>query len=93
VQEGEPVIERSVKMNKIISTLSTIAFIAGSASAFAAEADFKKADANGDGKVTLDGGKVAHTDWTEDAFKKLDKDGDGALSKEEYEAATSEKKS
>ena len=73
-----------------IPRLASITFaLLFSTAAFAATGDFKKVDANADGKITLEEGMKLHPDWTADAFKDLDKDGDGALSQTEYDTATS----
>lgn len=44
---------------------------------------FEKADADGDGKVTLDELRTALPDFPEQAFTRLDQDGDGALVQDE----------
>ena len=58
-----------------------------STAAFAATGDFKKIDANGDGKITLEEGMKLHPDWTAEAFKSLDTNADGSLNELEYETA------
>ena len=58
-----------------------------STAAFAATGDFKKIDANGDGKITLEEGMKLHPDWTAEAYKSLDTNADGSLNELEYEAA------
>jgi len=44
---------------------------------------FDKADANGDGKVTLEEAKTVIPTMTEERFKTMDKNGDGVLTKED----------
>ena len=75
-------------MKKFAITLAAVSAVALSSSAFAADGDFEKLDADKDGQLTMEQGKVMHTDWTDDAFKSVDTDKNGSLSKEEYEAAT-----
>ncbi len=53
----------------------------GQHGAAAFEAMMKQADANKDGKVTLEELKAVRPKMTEERFKKLDRDGDGALTK------------
>jgi hypothetical protein len=60
-----------------------------STTGFAAD-DFATADANSDGMVTMEEGKVVHADWTAESFAALDTDGNGSLSAEEYAKATSQ---
>ena len=56
-------------------------------------AAFKKADTNGDGKISKEEFLVGKKDpaKAEERFKKLDKDGDGFLSLEEFSAAHAKK--
>ncbi len=84
-----------MKLNKLIITGLTVAFLVPIATAKPAGKDkekrpakreFSKADADGDGKVSLaefiDGAK--DEDKATGRFKKKDKDSDGFLSEEEY---------
>jgi Ca2+-binding EF-hand superfamily protein len=48
---------------------------------------FEEADANGDGKLSLEEFKTAREEKLEQRFKKTDADGDGFVTKEEMKAA------
>lgn len=94
-------------MKKLLAWALTLGFAAGTCGgAFAAdkadkkkpdpEAQFKKLDANSDGKLSLDElkgkaeGKKAEA--AEKRFKALDKDNDGSVSLDEYKAGFEKKK-
>ena len=59
-----------------------------SASAFAAEGDFTKADQNADGALTYDEVIAVMPEMSADQFKSADADGNGTLSQTEFEAVT-----
>jgi hypothetical protein len=76
-------------MKKEKAYLAAIALMASSSLALAAGEDFTKADANGDGMITLEEGRALHADWTAETFKSLDTNADGSLNQMEYETAAS----
>jgi hypothetical protein len=85
--------QRSTPMNKILSAICVAGLIASATGfavlpAAAAEMDFTKIDANGDGKVDMKEAKAAGWKWTDDQFKKADADGDGSLNAEEFKVAS-----
>jgi hypothetical protein len=76
-------------MKKEKAYLAAIALMASSSLALAAGEDFTKADANGDGMITLEEGQALYADWTAEKFKSLDTNADGSLNQMEYETAAS----
>jgi hypothetical protein len=68
--------------------LALILLALSAAPALAQTPDFKKADANGDGAVTLDEAKAAGLDWNEEALAGFDLNSDGVLNAEEFKGAT-----
>ncbi len=68
-------------MKKLILALSVLGLAGGPA---LAAVDFKTADANGDGQVSMDELKAADATITEDQFKSADADANGTLSEDEY---------
>lgn len=73
------------KMKKLVLALAFAGF--ASASALAAEMDFAKVDADGNGMVSMEEAAAAGHEWTEEQFKAADKDGDGSLNADEFAAA------
>lgn len=72
-------------MKKLVLALAFAGF--ASASALAAEMDFAKVDADGNGMVSMEEAAAAGHEWTEEQFKAADKDGDGSLNADEFAAA------
>ncbi|MEZ5791996.1 MAG: hypothetical protein R3D34_14860 [Nitratireductor sp.] len=72
-------------MKKYVVALALSALVA--APAFAAEMDFAKVDADGNGAVTLESDHN-RWEWTEEQFAAADKNSDGALDAEEFQAAS-----
>ncbi|MCA8929432.1 MAG: EF-hand domain-containing protein [Alphaproteobacteria bacterium] len=70
-------------MSKVWLALATAGFLMASP-AMAANADFAKADANGDGSVSMEEAKAVMPDLTEAQFKAADADGSGSLDEKEF---------
>ena len=73
---------------KLKTTAIALAATLASATAFAAEGDFAKADQNADGALSYDEIIAVMPDMTADQFKSADADGNGTLSQTEFEAVT-----
>jgi Ca2+-binding EF-hand superfamily protein len=72
-------------MKTLIVALGLIGLVA--VPAIAAEMDFAKVDADGDGMVTMEEATAAGWEWSAEEFTTADADGDGSLSEEEFAAA------
>lgn len=72
-------------MAKLLSLLTVAGFLFATP-VLAASEDFEKADADGDGKLTMEEAAVSMPDLTQEQFESADVDGDGMLSLEEFEA-------
>lgn len=69
-------------MSNLFTILASAGFLLV-APTLAAAADFATADADGDGKLTMEEAKVMIPDLTAEEFESADEDGDGMLSAEE----------
>lgn len=79
---NNPAISKPV-LGKLVMALGLLGFATLPAQA----QDFRTADTNADGMVTMEEAKAAGLQWTDEQFASADADANGGLSEEEFKTA------